>query len=349
MGLLRLYFALSVLMGHAQISGFISPIYAVQGFYIISGFYMSFILNEKYNNSHLNLTFYKKRFLRLLPTYWLLACFSLIIAFGYYYSSKPNIFFFDFINFPENASIFTWIYIIVSNIIIWGQDLALFLGISPENGNLFFSTLSFAETYPLIRYMLIPVAWSVSTEFTFYFIAPFILRNRNKVILVLFVLSVLSNFITNYFGLNNTNWRFRFFPSVLMFFLTGYYAYKIYKVISAYFIRITYRYCVSICSILIITFILNHEISFAFNIFFLIIFGLISLPLFFYAYKKDKIDRTIGEMSYPLYLIHPLFIGINDITGINSTSFVIVSSLLGAYLCYRFYILPIEKIRNRIG
>ena len=348
MGLLRLYFALAVLMGHLQVNGFISPTYAVQGFYIISGFYMSFILNEKYNHPALNLTFYKKRFVRLLPTYWLIAFFSLAIALFYYYKSESSILFFDFIHIPANTSLFTWIYIIVSNIIIWGQDLALFLCISPEDGELSFSTLSFAETFPLIRFMLVPVAWSVSTEFTFYFSAPFILRNRKKTIVVLFVLSAISNIVTNYYGLNNSNWRFRFFPSVLLFFLAGHFAYLLYKKVSKYHITINHRYFLSFLSIFVLTAILNLDISFMLNMFLIVLFGIIILPLSFHAYKYDTIDRTIGEMSYPLYLIHPLFIGINDIAGINNVWFVIATSLLGAFLCYRFYILPIEKFRSKI-
>ena len=45
MGVLRLFLALSVLFGHIGVPLGISPIYAVQGFYIVSGFYMSLILN----------------------------------------------------------------------------------------------------------------------------------------------------------------------------------------------------------------------------------------------------------------------------------------------------------------
>ena len=58
MGILRLYFALSVLLGHIDSEYLLSPIYAVNGFYIISGFYMSMILNEKYDKPDLNLLFY---------------------------------------------------------------------------------------------------------------------------------------------------------------------------------------------------------------------------------------------------------------------------------------------------
>ena len=121
-------------------------------------------------------------------------------------------------NFPTNVSYATYAYVIISNIIIWGQDLALFLSISPYTGDLTWATFSYAEQHPMIRYMLMPVSWSISLEFTFYIIAPYILRNKAKWVNALIIISLLSNVITNYCGLNSGNWRFRFFPSTLVFF-----------------------------------------------------------------------------------------------------------------------------------
>ncbi len=349
MGILRLFFALSVLLGHIQFDCLISPTYAVLGFYMISGFYMSMILNEKYDTPLLNITFYKRRFMRLLPTYWLIGIISFIIALCFYHKDQSNLLFFDFKNFPTNSSVLTWLFIIFSNFFIWGQDLALFLAISPENGSPYFSALSFAETYPALRYMLIPVAWSVSTEFTFYLIAPYILRNKQKLILFLFIVSILSNFYTNYCGLNNSNWRFRFFPSVLFLFLTGYYAYLIYRKLLQHHINLHKKNLITISILSLMTIILNIDISFTFNVFILILFGIIMIPILFVSYKNEKTDRVIGEMSYPLYLIHPIMIGIDDLAGLHSNLFIVIASLAGAFCCYHFFIRPLEKMRYRIN
>lgn len=348
MGLLRIFFALSVLLGHIQIDYLISPIYAVEGFYIISGFYMALILNEKYITPTSNLTFYKKRFIRLLPTYWLFAIIALGIALCYYFRGESTILSFDFKNFPNNASFLTYLFIIVSNIIIWGQDLALFLGISPETGDLFFSSLSFSEEFPVIRYTLIPVAWSVSSEFTFYLIAPYILRKRTTIVHALFILSVCSNFITNYYGLNNSNWRFRFFPSELMFFLTGYYSYLIYKQLLTYHVVTKLKYFYICLMLSFLTIILKINVPYIIHITILIITSLCLLPLIFHAFRFSPLDRTIGEMSYPLYLIHPLIIGVDYLIGTNSKMFIIIGSFTGAYCCYKYFILRIEYFRNKI-
>lgn len=348
MGVLRLFFALSVVLGHISINYLVSPIYAVQGFYIISGFYMAMILNERYVTPAANITFFKKRFMRLLPTYWLIALLSLLVAFGYYSRHKSDIMFFDFNHIPSETSLSTYLYMITTNIIVWGQDLALFLGISPETGNIFFSTLSFEEEYPMCRYLLIPVAWSISTEFTFYLLAPFILRKKYKWVALLFVLSIVSNIVTNYYGLNNSNWRFRFFPSVLLFFLTGYIAYLLYKRIESIHPSTRYKFYILAATILTTTVLLHINITFAIHECILLLIGLTSIPYLFYAFKSDKKDRIIGEMSYPLYLIHPFWMGINYLSGINNRLFVIVFSLLSAYCCYKYFITPIERFRSKI-
>lgn len=349
MGIIRLFFALSVLLGHININVFPPPMYAVQGFYVISGFYMSLILNEKYPTSNLNIVFYKKRLLKLLPTYWLIALVALLIALIFAYRRESNILFFDFSNFPITASITTYIYLVFSNIFIWGQDLALFLGISPETGNMFFSASSFAEEHPMLRYMLIPVSWSVSSELTFYLIAPFILRKKQKIVFVLFMISLLSNIVTNYYGLNDSNWRFRFFPSILLYFLTGYWAYLIYDKFKSKLSLRKPKYLFVFLYTVVLTLFINLEIPYAIKTSFLLLMSLFFIPYIFNSFKIDKYDRIIGEMSYPLYLIHPLFIGINELMNINNAFFVIFASIGGAFCVYKYFIKHIETMRNRIG
>lgn len=350
MGALRLFFALSVLLGHISIALPISDIYAVQGFFIISGFYMSLILNEKYPTSKDNFVFYKKRFLRLLPTYWLLTLFAIIISWCYYHIGVTcPTYFFDFKHFPSNASFSTIIFIILSNFFAIGQDFALFLGISPESGNIFFSAYPYDIDYPLGRYMFLTVAWSIGAEFTFYIIAPFILRGKNRIVFILVLLSALSNFFTNYYGLNNNNWRFRFFPSILIFFLSGYYAYWIFNKIRNRLIPFQYRLPILFVLLLLLSVFLNIQFPYIVHELFLLAYGTVSVPVLFCMFKKDRLDREIGEVSYPLYLIHPLFIGVNELVGFNSRFFIVFFSLVGAYICFKFFITPLEKIRNRVG
>lgn len=74
MGTLRLLLALTVVVGHAHLKGG-SPVlesgFSVRLFFIISGFYMALILNEKYVGPGAHRLFWVNRVLRLGPTYLL--------------------------------------------------------------------------------------------------------------------------------------------------------------------------------------------------------------------------------------------------------------------------------------
>ncbi|MCF8321913.1 MAG: acyltransferase family protein [Flavobacterium sp.] len=82
MGFLRFILAISVVLAHSSsIYGFglVGGKTAVQAFYIISGFYMTLILNEKYigNNNSYKL-FITNRFLRLYPIYWIILLLTVL-------------------------------------------------------------------------------------------------------------------------------------------------------------------------------------------------------------------------------------------------------------------------------
>src|SRR5262245_33449300 len=80
MGLLRVMLALSVLLAHVGgIGGYAitgGPL-AVQAFFVISGFYMALVLNERYDRPELNRTFYVNRALRIYSLYAVFLLLSL--------------------------------------------------------------------------------------------------------------------------------------------------------------------------------------------------------------------------------------------------------------------------------
>src|SRR5687767_13772537 len=75
MGIIRLLLALAVVVAHSPtavtLHNWVLPGgIAVQAFYIISGFYMALVLNEKYTFPGSTKLFYQQRYLRLAPMYW---------------------------------------------------------------------------------------------------------------------------------------------------------------------------------------------------------------------------------------------------------------------------------------
>ena len=93
MGLLRLALAFAVLLGHLPLAQyqFINAAFAVQGFYVVSGFYMALVLDGKYSNVGL---FYSNRLLRLFPTYFVMMAIAAIALWGFNASAtaSPEVF-----------------------------------------------------------------------------------------------------------------------------------------------------------------------------------------------------------------------------------------------------------------
>ncbi len=80
MGTLRFILALSVAYGHLAVPlSFPTADVAVQSFFVISGFYMALVLNEKYGAGSYWL-FVSNRLLRLWPTYFVVLILSLGVA-----------------------------------------------------------------------------------------------------------------------------------------------------------------------------------------------------------------------------------------------------------------------------
>src|SRR5688572_10026095 len=95
MGILRLLLALAVVVAHCPTSttlqGWVLPgSIAVQAFYVISGFYMALVLNEKYTFEGSTKLFYQQRYLRLAPMYWLTVLITIgACAFYTLWGDKP--------------------------------------------------------------------------------------------------------------------------------------------------------------------------------------------------------------------------------------------------------------------
>ena len=93
MGILRTILALAVVVYHSfKIFGLhmCGGQVAVESFYMISGFYMALILNEKYVGIGSYKKFILSRFYRIFPVYWVVLLAALLLSvIGYYIFDKP--------------------------------------------------------------------------------------------------------------------------------------------------------------------------------------------------------------------------------------------------------------------
>jgi peptidoglycan/LPS O-acetylase OafA/YrhL len=360
MGILRFLLALAVLAAHCgPILGIklVGGQVAVQSFYIISGFYMTLILQEKYvkeNNSYK--LFLTNRLLRLYPMYWVVLILTMAFCVFVFVNSGGQRFP-KFENYTAvRPDIFSFAGLILTNIFILGQDLVMFLGINPESGTLFF-TSNFQNTNPFLHtFLFIPQGWSLGIEITFYIIAPFILRKSTRVIGGLLIIAILLRlFIYNYLQLQNDPWSYRFFPTDIAFFLLGNLSYKIYVVIHNKPISKTVHYLVLIfvCAFtLIYQFISPLKLSyipFSFKALSYFLVVMIAIPLLFKFLKQNKADALIGELSYPMYISHILILMITQNfpqsfphSGLSISLVVIIFSYLLNVLIAK----PFEKYRQ---
>jgi peptidoglycan/LPS O-acetylase OafA/YrhL len=312
MGVLRTLLAISVVLVHsAPILGFsmVGGMLAVQAFFIISGFYMSLILNEKYVNENGSYKlFITNRFLRLYPIYWVVLIVTLLYSLALHYNTDgtENGLLTSYFNTDYHLNFIGWIYLAFSNVFIFLQDAVVFMGLNPQSGALYL-TENFANTNPkLYSFMLIPQGWTVGIELMFYLIAPFLVRRKVKIILILVALCLILRILMYNSGYDYDPWTYRFFPFELVFFLLGNVAYRIYRRFKDKMDGSAIPWICAIVSILMTC--LYDKVNFEGQIFVFYFVIFISVPFIFILTKRSRWDRMIGELSYPIYISHILMI-----------------------------------------
>jgi len=359
MGLLRVLLALSVLFEHTGgIGGYwmIGGPLAVQAFFVISGFYMGLVLNERYDRPALNTAFYLNRAIRIYAVYFLflslyLATFVLVhIRTGH---SPLDPYLSDLVSLPEKVGL------ALLNLTVIGQDLPLWLRI--EQGHLAWTTHAFG-TGPLdvFHFMAIPVAWSLSLELCFYLIAPFIARRPTHQIAGLLAASLFLRVVGAGLGFRSDPFSYRFFPFELALFLEGVLAYKVWaaspqrwagqgaRVLALSVPVATFAYPWLLGTASATDFFVPARLSYLFLI-------AVALPAIHEWSRKSALDRQIGELSYPLYLGQLLVLGLlagwpllNASTTMRTLAVALVSLAL-AWVVVRFVDRRIEVLRRRLA
>ena len=360
MGLLRFLFALAVVIshsdsifGHTLIPGGL----AVQSFFMISGFYMALVLNEKYIGEHKSYKlFITNRLIRLFPSYWTVLICVLIFSFFCLKFTNSGKFLESFMmyhSYGEGMSITTMIFLAFTNIFIFFQDLIFFLSLNLKTGNLYF-TSNYIESKPYVfMFLFIPQMWSVGIELLFYMIAPLLLRRKLTLIISLIGFSLLLRVILIYNGFFSDPWGSRFFPTELALFLLGAVAYKIYAKIKTQ--KTNKKIGTTMLSLIILLTFTYSFIDFNYKYIFFLILLFISLPHIFLLTKRMHKDRWIGDLSYPIYISH-LFI--KTIIGLACIRFetdfwgeiglvVCVGSIIFSIILNQIIEIPLDKFRQR--
>lgn len=355
MGVLRLLLAVSVVLAHCHgFSGFffVPGDIAVQAFYIISGFYMSLVWNEKYcMQPSPYLLFLRNRFLRLFPAYWTVLVLTLLLSLSLYTISDFQSFgrLDAYFTYYETLSPFSWLYLILSNFFLFSQEWVMFMGMNPETGNFFF-TPDFLNTSPqVLHFLIVPQAWTISVELFFYVIAPLLLSRRLRWIVPFFLGSVALRLLIYAAGYEHDPWTYRFFPTELAFFLAGNFAYRMYQKMNTLEISrpwLTHAFLLLVCFTL-----LYDSINFPYKrmVYFSVFTA--AIPFVFSLTRMLKTDQRIGDLCYPVYISHVLIITIVNRfwagQGWLYTPIVLVSTLGFSFLLDYFICRKIDELRQK--
>lgn len=313
MGSFRLILALTVFLSHtSSLFGlmFVGSSVAVQSFFLISGFYMAMVLNEKYEGPGSYYLFITNRLLRLLPAYWVVLVLTVLMIYSLrsFSLEEPGISynfdeFFPLLDLKAKAAL------IFSNIFIVGQDLLRVLGIDPASGSFVLSREPFKggpAMPPVYSFFFIPPAWSIGTELLFYFLAPLIVR-RKGVLLALLAGSLSLRVAMFYSGYTSKGWQFQFFPTELALFLMGVLSYHLYRSRKAFFSSSFGLYAAIAlgAATVLYQFVPGFEVGGA-NMkkwaYYAILVFLV--PGVFCLSKHSRVDRYLGDLSYPVYITH---------------------------------------------
>lgn len=325
MGALRFYLAVCVFVWHCWITEhhhFLASFAAVYCFFIMSGFYISMTLTQSYPaSSDGALRFYANRALRLFPIY-LAVLFATAIAYaaGLVPFGVPGLNGLSLIPALDQITVLPHV--------LW-MNLTL-------------------NTVPAANTLAIGWYYTVGLEMMFYALAPFFVRWRLPNLILLFVASGIAHFAPHMLGLPDRQWQYEFFPSTAMFFIAGSLAHRLYLAIKDDASR--YAGWILVPGVAAYGFYFDPQVyTDSFEPLAMYCAFTIMLPFLFIATRRSRIDKFLGDLSYPFYVVHGLAAGLAG-GGVGLPTNIAIALPLTVMLAIALLLAerPVERIRTAI-
>lgn len=233
----------------------------------------------------------------------------------------------------QSSTLFSF-YVVFSNIFILFMDAFYFLA---HDG----ASVSLTADYQnapvnVYRFFLLPHGWSVSIELMFYILAPFLLRRSCRVIFGVFMAAVALRFGLPFLGLPEGGWQLRLFPFLLPNFIAGYFAYLGYlrwreapwmKPLGVVGLVVVSCYLASYAQIRFLSDGQKHYMLLA-------LAAVFCAPIFT-CFQKSSLDSFLGDLSYPLYVVHLFAFSLADLEALGvwrNTAALVLAILLAVFL-----------------
>jgi peptidoglycan/LPS O-acetylase OafA/YrhL len=290
MGAIRLFLASVVVLAHAQAfiigpAGHTISTYLLFGmnggravvcFFVISGFLISYALSRKYVGPGAIGEFYFSRFLRIFPLYW--ATIALLVAFDAFGARHQLA---QQVSGGDTTDL-------LSGFFLFGADWRV----------------EFTH-YPNPDWLALPsglaIAWTLSVELTFYAIAPFVLTSLARSVALFTMSCVVRGLLVTRYGFDPIL-TYMFIPTTICCFLLGHLArlaYDHYLHLAGF-----YNLLFGISALLVLQF-ATQPLDDLYFYGFIILFALF-IPYGFAKTKDIRILNFCGDLSYAVYLCHPL-------------------------------------------
>jgi peptidoglycan/LPS O-acetylase OafA/YrhL len=257
------------------------------------------------------------------------------------------------------------IILFITNIFIFGQDITIFFG-SNNEGAIALQNGSLPSLYGCY---LLPQGWSLGMELIFYLLAPFLVKQKNLILISIVVSGFLLKTIlfsaysfyehipSNYFHIYSFNllngliqgaWTTRFLPAELTFFTIGILSFRFYQKVKTLldlniWSRLANFLLIAMLGVTVFygTLCDTYPNFLKYTYFSLMFFA---VPCLFHRTKANKADQFLGDLSYPIYINHVLilwvFVGVHSMV---TTS----ASIVFAFFMKKYLIDPIDKIRMK--
>ncbi len=332
---------------------------------------MALILTTKYTADHPNRywLFISNRFLRIYPCYYVILILSLLFyAAASVYLHHPADRLVLWQTAWQHGQFWGPFFIGLSQLTVIGMDtVCCFMynvahGVhlpGPDTAAASVAWLPTAGTdpsgtVPAWRFMFVPQSWSISIELLFYLLVPLLISWRTRNLLLLAGLSLVSysaSCLFVYPALADLLGYF-FFPFHLFLFILGMLACRH----SADFLaRVSQPFKILMVTALFGGLAVSQFIPEAIRNSLCIILVVLSLPILFDWTKKSRLQKWIGDLSYPVYICHILvkwgLLGVMGVSKKGVTSppgwLLLIGSIALAAMLLWLVDYPIDRWRQR--
>jgi len=291
-------------------------------FFIISGFYMALILSTKYTAGQPNRywLFISNRFLRIYPTYYVVLILSLLFyGAASLYLHRPADRLMLWQAAWEHGHGWSLLWLSLCQVTVMGMDaVCLFVydfanGIHLPAASTAAASVAWLPTagadpsgiVPAWRFLFVPQSWSISIELVFYLMVPWLTSWRTRSLIVLAGLSLASYLLagwTVYPALYDLLGYF-FFPFHLVLFILGILAYRHSRDYLAWLPR---SFQIAIVTAMFAALFAAQILPAHFRSVPCVVLVFLSLPMLFDWTRKSRLNKWVGDLSYPMYICHIL-------------------------------------------